>query len=192
MTDQQNLKEVLKERFKQLAPPVQRAIVSEDVAKNLRQLAETHKLHLDQWEALENEVQMALFGISPIDELQQAIEREVKVPSEIAAALTADVSRIVFEPIRQELERELEHPAAQEKQVSDVEAARSQLLETSAARNAAASAAPVAPVVPATPPPPPPTEKAVRSLPASGAYKPGEASAARKDVHDDPYREPPA
>lgn len=210
----QNTQAQLKKRFAELPPAVQRAITSVDVQKQLREAADRHKLHLDQWEILENEVLMTLFGITPIDELQGSIQKEVKVTAEIAAELAADISRIVFEPIRQELERQLEHPGAKEKKLTGVEQAREQALgqgsgfrgQVSGNTNAEAQApvsrqlkaenSPVpatpgpAPVQPATPPPPPPAEKAIRG-PASGAYVAGTPSSARKDIHDDPYREPP-
>ena len=205
-----NFQATIKKRFAELPAPVRNAITSADIQKQLRALADTHKLHLDQWEILENEVLMALYGITPIDQLQQNIQTEVKVSAEVAATLATDISKIVFEPIRQELERELEHPDAKAEQLSGAEQARKEILgskegqaekagEQAAlvpvvpAAEAAASPipAPAPSIAPATPPPPPPTEKAVR-VPSSGAYKSGEPSHIRKDVHDDPYRETPA
>ena len=128
MATTQDLQAILKERFAELPPPVQKAIMSEDVQKHLRELAATNKLHLDQWEKLENEVMMTLFGVNPFDELQANIKKEVGVSDEVARTLTADISRVVFEPIRQELERQLEHPEAKAKEASDVEAARTHML----------------------------------------------------------------
>lgn len=210
----------LKKRFAELPAPVQRAITSVDVQKQLREAADRHKLHLDQWEILENEVLMTLFGITPIEELQKSIQNEVKVPAEVAAELATDISRIVFDPIRHELERQLEHPEAKAKEMSGVEQAREQALqgtrdegrgteseatgtgqqagvEAPGTRYQAIEEAQVtpkpssSPIQPGTPPNPPPTERAVRA-PTSSAYKSGESSAARKEVHEDPYREPPA
>jgi hypothetical protein len=187
MADKPDIQEVLKERFVQLPKVVQNAITSEDNAKHLRELGEQHKLHIDQWEILENEVMMALFGVIPIENLESDIKKEVGVSDEIAKSLTENISKIVFEPIRQELERQLEHPEAKAADVSGVEAARTQILSGEA--NPLPPAAPA--VEPATPPTAPPTEKAVRA-PISEAYKAGEPSSARASVADDPYREPPA
>ena len=209
-TDDKELNERLQERLKQLPRVVQDSIKSADVEKRLRGLADTHKLHLDQWQTLENEVMLTLLGFQPVEDLQQNIKSEVGVSDEIAAALAADISKGVFEPIRQELERELEHPDAKAKEESAVEGMRTQVLGQRSAvsfqlsEDAKAQQSsldkisepesrelkPESSVIPATPPPAPPTEKAVR-MPASGAYKPGEASAARKDIVDDPYRETP-
>lgn len=175
------LDEGLKERFAKLPKVVQDAITSADVEKHMRELADTHKLHLDQWQTLENEVMLALLGVQPADDLEKNIKNEVVVSAETAKALTADISRIVFEPIRAELERELEHPDAKAAEVSGIETARAQAL----------SAAAMPAVAPSTPPAEAPTAKVARA-PVSEAYKAGEASTARASVHDDPYREMPA
>lgn len=204
-TQKEELEKKLQERFAQLPKVVRDAVASADVEQHLRDLANIHKLHLDQWEKLENEMVLALLGFQQIDNLQENIKNEVHVDDATAAALAADISRVVFEPIREELERMLEHPEAKEKEISDVEAARAQVLagqpvadniQQSAASSNLDSAtsyklqATSFPVVPATPPPPPPATRAERG-PASGAYKSGEPSIVRKSVEDDPYREPP-
>ena len=198
----------LEQRFAMLPQIVRDAIKSADVQKSLRTLADTHKLHVDQWQKLENEVMLALLGFEPVEDLQTNIRTHVGVGDVTAAALAEDISKTIFEPIRQEMERELEHPEAQAENVSGVEAARTQELQAEGNRqkaignDALQQSSPVTPatpppapvptpVVPATPPPAPPVVKAVRA-PTSSAYQPGEPSAARKNVHDDPYRESPA
>ncbi|MDO8576448.1 MAG: hypothetical protein Q7R90_03975 [bacterium] len=180
------LEVALKERFDKLPKVVQDAITSADVEKRMRELADTSKLHVDQWQSLENEVMLTLLGVQPIGNLEKNIQNEVVVSSEVAKSLTDAVSKIVFEPIREQLERELAHPDAKAAEVSGVEAARTQILG-----NEDKPAAPAVPaVLPATPPAEPPSAKIARA-PVSESYKAGETSAARKSVHDDPYREPP-
>ncbi len=192
--EQKEYEQLIQERFKQLPPIVQKAILSADVEKNLQHLAERHKLHFDQWEALEEEVQYALMGFKPAEGLAESIKAAIGADEETATALAADISKIVFEPIREELERELEHPEAAAAASSQVEDVRSQVLSSAAQPAAATAPAAVrtAPaILPATPPPPPPTEKAIRA-PVSASYHAGETSAVRGNVHDDPYRESPA
>ena len=199
------LNEIFVERLKLLPKVVRDAITSVDIKKQLQELANQHKLHLDQWQVLENEVMLTLLGFDNPENLAENIKKEVNVSDEIAAQLASDISRIVYEPIRQELERQLEHPEAKEKEVSGVEAAREQALgqgsavsgqlsgdekthqaESGKSGKLKAESYPV----PGTPPPTPPTEKAIRA-PSSGAYKTGEASTLRRDIADDPYREAP-
>ena len=178
------LKQQLLERFNQLPKPVQQAISSADVQKRLRELATGRKLHVDQWDVLENEVTLALLGFEHPDDLEKNIQKNLSLSSEEARGLAQEINTVVFDPIRKELERQLEHPEAQEKQLTNVEAAREQLLGGGEQKQE----------VPAAPAPTPPAPKAdanVTRAPASGAYKPGEASITRKSVTDDPYRELP-
>lgn len=188
MDDSPQLKNELLKRLAELPAPVRDAITSASVEGHLRELAQTHKLHLDQWQRLENEVMMTLVGFEPVQNLSANIKRELDVSDEIAQSLAADITKIVFEPIREELERQLEHPGAKEEAVSAIDANRDSAL----ARKEPVVPAPIVPTItPATPPAPTPGVTVARA-PASGAYKPGEASTVRKNVVDDPYREPVA
>jgi hypothetical protein len=172
-TEDNALDQKIQERFALLPKVVQDAIQSADVEKRMRALAETEKLHLDQWEALENEVMLTLLGFQRMQDLEQNIKSEVRVEGDAAARLASNISSIVFEPIRGELERGLSHPDAKAENISGVEAAK---------RNALAAET-GAPAAPAT--------QSVARAPISEGYKGGEASSARKTVHDDPYRESP-
>ena len=101
------MNEKLQARFLQLPKALQNAITSADVEKKLRGLSETHKLHLDQWQKLENEVMLALLGFQRVENLETNIKNEVGIADEEAKALAVDIADTIFEPIREELEREL-------------------------------------------------------------------------------------
>ncbi|PIR82537.1 hypothetical protein COU20_01930 [Candidatus Kaiserbacteria bacterium CG10_big_fil_rev_8_21_14_0_10_59_10] len=200
------LQQLIRERYDALPLPVRKAIASADVQQNLRKLAEAHKLHFDQWETLETEVQLTLLGVQQAKDLIDNIQSEVGVDRETAEALAAAISESVFEPIREELERELEHPEAEAEDVSDVEQAREQVLDEASGGEEPADGA-------GAPPPqahPPKDEDDASKQTAGGgqesqkepkvkivrpsestAYRPGETSSARAEVVDDPYREPP-
>src|SRR3989344_694350 len=127
--DETNIDEELKKRLAELPRAVRDAISSADVEKKLRELSEGHKLHLDQWQILENEVMLALLGFLPLEELESHIKDQVGVSAEIANILTTEISASIFQPIREELERELESPDAKEKKVGELDAVRSEALE---------------------------------------------------------------
>lgn len=192
-TDQQ-FSEQLQERFKELPKVVQDAITSAEIEKHLRDLADTRKLHLDQWQKLENEVMLTLLGFEQPEDLEKNIAKNIGISAEDSRILAAEVSTTIFEPIRQELERQLEHPDAQAKAVSGVEAAGAEVLATAHAATESATPTPTLPttpaVIPATPPAAAPEVKVTRPS-ESSLYKPGQTSAQRAEVHDDPYREPP-
>lgn len=195
-----DISELLKEKLQTLPRAVADAISSANLEKNLRALADTHRLHVDQWQLLENEIMLTLLGFQPVDALEENIRTHVSVSPEIARAIALDANKIVFQPIRDELERQLEHPEAKEKEVSDLEAARTAALDQSS--EATPESSPTTPVpaastpsltptpLPPTPPSPKPDVKVTRPSESTG-YRPGETSTQRANVHDDPYREPP-
>jgi hypothetical protein len=191
MDDQLDTSTALAERFEQLPKVVQDAITSADVQQHLRDLAHTHKLHVDQWQLLENVVMMTLLGFKAVAELTDNIQNDVGVEHEVAEELSKAVSEHVFAPIRAEMERSLDHPTAVQEAEGAVEGVRTQALADEATENAPAATVttPKTPAVePATPPAPPPTEKAVRGSIAQ-AYTES-ASHERKTIEGDPYREP--
>ena len=170
---QSDVQSQLAAAFARLPKVVQDAILSADVEKHMRELAAQHQLHFDQWTTLENEVMFALLGFQPMDTLAVNIEKEVGVSREVALSLADDVSRVVFAPIRAEMERGLSAPTAQ----------------GVTAQQSAASPTPVPIIPPGTPPAPAPEGKAVRA-PISEAYVAGHPSHERKTIDGDPYREP--
>lgn len=174
------------ERLASLPPVVQQAIQSADLEKHLRALADTHKLHIDQWELLQNEVKLALLGFEDAEKLPENLEKEVGVDHETAMALAQAINDEVFEPIREQLERGLAHPEAKAVQNDAIEQARQAAIAMAKQSGEAAPATPQ----PATPPAPAPEGKAVRA-PLSETYKPSVPSSERKAVEGDPYREPP-
>ncbi|OGG74394.1 hypothetical protein A3A37_00300 [Candidatus Kaiserbacteria bacterium RIFCSPLOWO2_01_FULL_52_36] len=191
MSEDKKLDDILKERLAALPAPVRDAIRSADVEKGLRELADRHKLHLDQWQTLENEVMLSLIGLEPIDKLEENIMSEVGVDAETARVLASDIAGIVFEPIRAKLESALGAPL-ESGRGTETEEKEGTKVPLSDVRGMAPSEYSVPQNVlaatPATPPAPPPMEKAQRA-PVSPLYAPQEKSHERKDIEGDPYRE---
>ena len=192
MDDQKDISAQFAERFATLPKVVQDAITSADVQKHLRDLAESHKLHVDEWQVLENNVMLTLLGFQPVAEMPTRLEQSLNLTAEVAAELAQSVSDIVFKPIRSEMERALSHPSAVQEAMSDVDTVRAQALEGAAVESVqAVTDMPVATTTPAlspaTPPAPAPEGKAVRAqVPQTYAAS---ASHERKSVEGDPYRE---
>ncbi len=206
-TDTADASKILADRLKQLPQVVQDAILSADVSKRLQELAGTHKLHLDQWDALENEVMLTLLGFQQTEELAANIKETLGTDEATSANLAADISKVIFVPIREALEKEVQEltgatnraiakqaePEPEENPIrpqADVQDERITLPPIAPAAQVVQASAPAAPVIPATPPPAPVQGAAVRA-PISESYKAGEVSTTRKSIHDDPYREPP-
>ncbi|MDO8481897.1 MAG: hypothetical protein Q7S75_02340 [bacterium] len=195
--DDASIEDELKKRFLQLPQPLRKAIISADIEDKLHKLSESHKLHLDQWQKLENEVMLALLGFQQVEKLEENIKNEVGVSAEIASALAGDIADTIFLPIREELERELGPAPEKEEGESAVDEVR-KVSESQAITEAvpaggqsqllAANSANTLLLLPATPPPPPKTEKSVRA-PIAESYTSQIPSHERKAIEGDPYRE---
>ena len=158
---------------------VQDAILNADIPKHLRELHETHKLHLDKWDILQKSVMNAVVGLTPAGELPGQFARELGLSQDEANNLALNINERIFEPIRQELERGLGSPQAKAVEETPIEAIRTQ----APAQEKAAGA-----VIAATPAAEKSVEKAVRE-PLSTSYTPAQPSHERKDIAGDPYRE---
>jgi len=99
--------QILQDAFLALPQVLQEAITNADVQANMRKLAEVHKLHLDKWNILENDIMLALLGISDINELPENISTHINIPLEQAQQITNSVAEIVFDPIQDELKLEV-------------------------------------------------------------------------------------
>ena len=208
---------LIQEQFELLPKVVQDAINSTKMEEQFQTLVKKHGLHIDQWDALEDQIMLTVLGLADPEELEEYAIKEIGIEPEKARAVIDDVAVTVFKPIREELDRELGSPQAKDEALTDVEKARNEVLAgaksdgslregvapsptvdviappnlSSAAPSPAPQPAPVAPsIVPATPPAPPPTEKAVRA-PMSSSYDSQKPSSERKSVEGDPYRTPP-
>ncbi len=152
----------LRDRFQSLPPAVQNAITGANLSKHLESLATTHKLHLDQWQTLENEVIMTLLGLQTQTELEKNIEKEVGVDASLAHTLAESIAQEVFAPIRSELEH---------------------ILESSSSKKPTENTPPPQGGGPVQ------NGEGAIIAPKTGAYQSGQVSNERSDVHDDPYRE---
>jgi len=187
------LKEKLDQRFKELPKVLQNAVRSADIQAHMRGLAEQHKLHFDQWQVLENDVMFTLFGFQDPEDLADNFQQDLRVDQATADALAIDVSEHIFEPIRAELEKDLQYAVESDIPEEEVVASHAaypvaQIGDRGAPTPATIIPVAVMPVLPGTPPAPPPEGKAVRA-PISESYSAGQASHERKIVEGDPYRE---
>lgn len=189
------------DHLQQLPELIRGTIDEADVPAKMRALATQQKLHIDQWEGLEQEVMMTLVGMKEPNELPMGIKNALGISGDLAMTLATAVSEQIFIPVRQKLEEALAHPG-----IADLPEDTDALSdETISAENEdqlsvspdfvepppAVSPEPPPPTpLPATPPPPPPTQT-VEHAPISASYTPGHASSERKDAAGDPYRELP-
>lgn len=184
----------IEERLESLPDVVKNAVYSANTEKLLQNVSKKHRLPYDKWAVLEDTVMMTLVGIDTEDDLRRALTEDVGLSEDAAQALLKDLADQLFIPIREELERTLAHPEAQEKQVTEIEAISNEI--TSAGDNSPGTeggqeeAAQSADGSESDGEEGGETQKVERSEP-SEHYQPGQLSYERKDVVHDPYRETP-
>jgi hypothetical protein len=100
-----DLHEKTRQRFNEVPKLVQEVIRSPDTEKHLRALAAANKLSPEQYEPLENEVMLALLDFQPIERLGHNIKIVLGVSDKFADRLVADIANLIFDPLRQALDR---------------------------------------------------------------------------------------
>jgi len=157
---QSEKEDTIADRFIALPQSVQDAITDADVEKKLRKLAAKHKLHLDQWVLLENEIMFSILGLADPKDMAKNIAREVHIDSERAQKLVDEIALQIFQPIHQLLQEELSEKHPKRKIGNEKE---------SIIKN---------------------TSTMQKNTPSdTSSYKPGENSSSRTNIQEDPYRE---
>jgi predicted aldo/keto reductase-like oxidoreductase len=100
---EQTTEQIIADAYAALPPVVQDAVASADLSEKLKSLAQKHQLHLDKWAILENEIAMALLGITDPEDLKENIQTHVGIDSALALAIANDAAELVFNPIQEKL-----------------------------------------------------------------------------------------
>lgn len=144
----------LKERFSLLPRELQEAILAADLREKLKVVTDTHRLHIDQAGALENETILVMLGLEPLEDYRANLARELGVPEALAAAIERDVNRLIFLPIRESLKNLTEKDAGEEgapAPAAPSPAERAGVGPSAPAPAAARAAAPLPPKPPSVP-----------------------------------------
>lgn len=164
---------------------VRQVIQEANVAASMQRVSKKYNLHLDQWQDLEYEVTMALYGVTEMEALEINIIKHVGIEPALARNLSNDIALAVFQPIREELERRLEHPDATPKQGTPMEDLTAEILRGDVPEPTPATSPKTVEAMGA-----PQVRTEVTPSTLSTSYTPGQASTERKHIDNDPYREP--
>lgn len=98
-----NIQQQIEERIAELPEDIQAAIASSDVDEKIRLIGQAHNLHIDQMEALNDEIMMGMLGFINLDDLPHGIEERVRVTSQEAQAITDAANQEIFHSIRESM-----------------------------------------------------------------------------------------
>ena len=93
----------IEQRLAELPRDVQEAIASSELGEKLQAIGKAQGLHIDQMEALSDEVMLAMLGFVELEDLPHSIERQVRVDSARAQAITDAVNKEIFLSIRESM-----------------------------------------------------------------------------------------
>ncbi|MCI0619431.1 hypothetical protein L0Y40_00110 [Candidatus Wolfebacteria bacterium] len=96
---------IIAERLSMLPADLKRAISDSQLDTHFLEIAQKNHLRVDESKTLENETMLALLGVEPLEDFGRNLERHAKFSPESAAAVTNDVNRLIFTPIRESLKQ---------------------------------------------------------------------------------------
>ncbi len=97
--------DILQKKFDSLPADIKAAITSTDVAQKLTDIGQKHQLHLDQVETLEEEVTLAMLGVTSLDDFVDRVEEKLNVDSDMAIDIATDVNEEVLLSIRESIQK---------------------------------------------------------------------------------------
>jgi len=101
----QDLQNIIHSHFNELPKKVQQLILSPQLAQNLKDTALHYSLSPEQGETFEAEVMVVLLGLDSPDNFSTNVEKHAGIDSYTVSQLVDTTERMLFEPIRLELEQ---------------------------------------------------------------------------------------
>ena len=98
-----DMQQKIEQRLAELPEDVQAAIASSDFDEKVRTIGQAQGLHIDQMEALSDEVMLAMLGFVGMDDLAKGVEQQVRLDPAKAQAITDAVNKEIFLPIRESM-----------------------------------------------------------------------------------------
>ena len=98
-------KEQLRQLYKDLPEDLQKAVFSEDVAQNIREICEQNNIKDDNivFDISKN-IGYVFLGLLPPNELAEAFKKELKIEEKTAEKTAAQINRFIFLPLKNSLE----------------------------------------------------------------------------------------
>ncbi len=97
--------QIIKERLEVLPEEIKMAIKSTDLAVKFNAISEKHSLLLDKNAILQNETMFVMLGLESTNDFVRNIERELDISRNEAVAITMDINKEIFDPLRSSLQK---------------------------------------------------------------------------------------
>jgi hypothetical protein len=98
-------KDIVQEQIKKLPKEVRDALASDELSTKIRAVGNNHHLHIDQIGTMEDEVILAIMGISDASELSDQLMKQLSISKMDADAIVNDINTTVFMPIQESMKK---------------------------------------------------------------------------------------
>jgi len=93
----------VQERLAELPDDIRQAILASDFEDTFHIIGTGHQLHIDQIGALGDEIMLAMLGFTDLAQLPARLSTALRVPADMAATISQEVSDKIFVPIRESM-----------------------------------------------------------------------------------------
>ncbi len=153
---EQEIKNLLKERFDRLPSVVQQAIQSANLHTQIEEISKRHQLHIDQMGNVEDEVILVMLGLEDAGDFANNLVTNAQITKDAATGIAQEVENQIFLPIRGYMQKFMEEQTDSARSIiAEITAPPAEKSVVMPSKLAAASASPT-PTVPAAPTPTPP------------------------------------
>jgi hypothetical protein len=101
----QYTKEELWKLYEKLPQELKDAVFAEETANQIGDICERYKVPKNIISEIAKQVGNVLLGILPPEDLQEILEKEIKLEKSAAKKVTQEITRFIFYPVRTELEK---------------------------------------------------------------------------------------
>ncbi len=95
----------IEEKFRSLPETLQNLIVSVRTAEIIREIGQSHKLHIDQIGKLADEIGFVMMGLTRPNDFMYNIGKKLSLSPDLAKEITKEVDEKIFRQIREELQK---------------------------------------------------------------------------------------
>ncbi|MFA7315242.1 MAG: hypothetical protein WC059_00365 [Candidatus Paceibacterota bacterium] len=120
MEQQEEIKKAIQERFENLQPEIQDAIMSSNYEKELYDISQKYKLNIEQMGQLELNTTLVMLGNTHPDEYVDELVTDLKIKKEDALAISNDVNERIMKNIREILKKNFEKEDEEESASKEV------------------------------------------------------------------------
>ena len=118
--DQEEIKKSIAERFNDLQPEIQDAIMNSDYEKNIYEIAQKHKLSVEQMGEFESDTTLVMLGQIHPDEYNKELADDLNLPENKINEIVNDVNEKILKPIRELLKKNFENDDVEEAESLDI------------------------------------------------------------------------